>query len=415
MGNSAIQSWHVPWAAWHGDTALELKFPATCTVNDFQMADAPALSDSEIATALKRTIGTESICQLVSGRKSVAIAVDDLSRPTPSHKLLPFLLSELLSCGVEKKDIKIIVSLGAHTRLGVEQLKRKLGKDVVAEYTILNHDAHSNLAPSGAIVGKTEVRINKDFLDSDLKIIMGSVVPHHFAGFSGGAKMILPGLSDLGAIAWTHKAVLMGLRSKVGSLKGNRFRKEFESVAATVGIDLSINVVVNAAREVCGLFSGDFIAAHREAAECAARVYKTPAAASLDVAIFNCYPKDTELIQAENAFMFMHSAPEKCIHEKGTVVVASACSEGMGEHGLFDPEGVLYRKPVAKRFLADRHLVFYSTGISRDDFYKIYWEGYDFCSSWDEVLQILDKRHGPKARMGIFPNASIQIAASETD
>ena len=285
----------------------------------------------------------------------------------------------------------------------------KLGENVVADYRVVNHNCKDDLTPSGALVGKNEVSINSHFLAADVKMLIGSVVPHHFAGFSGGAKMILPGLSNIEAIAWTHKAVLMGLRGHPGQTDNNRFRAEFERVARHIGVDFSVNVVVNGEREIAGLFTGDIVAAHREGAAFAKKVYRTEKTENLDVGVFNCYPKDTELIQAENAFMYLHSAGIEAVKEGGTVVVASACSEHVGEHGLFEPGGLLYRKPVKKAFLKNRHLIFFSENLTREQFHQIYWEGYDFCAAWDEVVQTLKSRHGEECKAGVFPCASIQI------
>lgn len=407
MQSSTVQ---VPWAAWHGDSPVSLTFPSTWNVASYRMADAPPLSREHLAAAFSEPVESLPLVELLQGKRRVAVAVDDLSRPTPADQVLDVLFDVFIDAGIALADVTVIISLGAHTPLGRAQLERKVGARALAECRVINHDCRANLAPSGAFAGKAEVLLNKDFLDADCRLLIGSVVPHHFAGFSGSAKMVLPGLADLESIARTHKAVLMGLRGKAATLDENRFRTEFERVARHVGVDMAINVVVNGQRKISGLFAGDLVAAHRRAMQFAREVYATPApAAAVDVAVLNAYPKDTELIQAENAFTLLHTSGVEVVRENGTIVLTDACSEGIGRHGLFEPDGVLYRKPVPKAFLKGRHLIFFSQNIGAADFAKIYHESYQFCSDWSEVIASLKTRHGDPCDVAVFPHASIQI------
>ena len=248
----------------------------------------------------------------------------------------------------------------------------------------------------------------------EFNFLLGSVVPHAFAGFSGGAKMVLPGLSNIESIEWTHKAVMMGLRGKAGTLEGNRFRAEFERVARHAGVQLSINVVVNGRREMAGVFAGYLEAAHRAGANFAREVYATALPQEpFDLVILNAYPKDDELLQAENAFMFHHTAPAGYLKEDGVIVLASACSLGMGHHGLFGVHQRLYRKPVKKGFLGERLVVGFMPGVTSDEFHQIYWEGYPHFGEWGEVVAFLRARFPNGARVGVLPWSSMQILQSD--
>jgi len=190
----------IPWAAWFGDDSLTLTFPEQWEISVCAMRDAPALSAEQMRAALQHTIATPSLHDLLQGCKTVAIAVDDLSRPTPTHTLLPFLLEELFAGGIQKEHITFVISLGSHTALTQSDLEKKLGKEIVAQYRVLNHDCYGDLVDLGVSVGKVPVRLNAAFMAADFKILLGSVVPHAFAGFSGGAKMVLPGLSNIESI-----------------------------------------------------------------------------------------------------------------------------------------------------------------------------------------------------------------------
>ncbi len=406
-----MQNFALPWRAWFGDEQLNISFPDHWQIERLSMQDAPAMPESAIAAALVRSIGAPSIYRLAKEKRRVAIAVDDLSRPTPAGEILPALLEMLKTCDIRDEQISIIISLGSHSALTPEQIKRKVGKAVAQRLRVENHDCNDNLVDVGVKVGQTPVLINRTFAEADLKILLGSVVPHAFAGFSGGAKMVLPGLSNIESIEWTHKAVLMGLRGKAGTLEGNRFRAEFERVARHIGVQFSINVVVNSRREIAGLFAGDIEAAHREAAAFACQIYATRLPTEcLDIAICNAYPKDDELLQAENAFMFHHTAPANYLKEDGLILLTSACSLGMGHHGLFGPGQRLHRQPVRKGFLGHRHVAAFIPGVSAEEFYLVYWEGYPHFQTWEATLEFLRQRYASGGRVGIFPCSSIQIA-----
>jgi nickel-dependent lactate racemase len=406
-----MQTLALPWRAWFGDDQIPVRFPNDWQVEACAMKDAPAMPKSEIAAALMRPIESPPIYKLAEKKRRVAIAVDDLSRPTPAEMILPILLKMLNLSGLSDEQIDIVISLGAHSALKRDEIILKVGEETAQRIRVENHDCERNLVDTGAKVGQTPVLINRTFAEADLKILLGSVVPHAFAGFSGGAKMVLPGLSNIESIEWTHKAVLMGLRGKAGTLEGNRFRAEFERVARHVGVQLSINVVVNSRREIAGLFVGDLEAAHRQAAELARQIYTTPLPAEpLDVAIFNAYPKDDELLQAENAFMFHHTAPSNYLKEDGLILLTSACSSGMGHHGLFGPQQRLYRKPMRKGFLGNRHLAAFMPGVAAEEFCRVYWDGYLHFRTWEATFEFLQQRYPNGARTGIFPCSSIQIA-----
>jgi nickel-dependent lactate racemase len=408
-----MQNLTLPWRAWFGDERINIFFPNHWQVEVLAMKDAPAMPKSQIAAALMRSIDEPPLYSLAMGKRRVAIAIDDLSRPTPAGVILPVLLEMLRLCDLRDEQISIIISLGSHGALTPDEIARKIGKETAQRVRVENHDCQRNLVDIGVKVGQTPVLLNRTFAEADLKILLGSVVPHAFAGFSGGAKMVLPGLSNLESIEWTHKAVLMGLRGKAGTLEGNRFRAEFERVARHVGVQFGINAVVNSRREIAGLFTGEIEASHRRAAEFAREIYATRLpAAPLDVAILNAYPKDGELLQAENAFMLHHTAPPSYLKEDGLILLASACSSGLGHHGLFGPQQRLYRQPMRKAFLGNRHLAAFMPGVTSEMFYQVYWEGYPHFRAWEATLEFLQRRYPIGARVGIFPCSSIQIVMS---
>jgi nickel-dependent lactate racemase len=342
----------------------------------------------------------------------VAIAVDDITRPTPTSQLLPFVLEQLAHAGIHKDNIKIIIALGSHSPLSTSELVLKLGQEIVQEFNIVQHDPVANLAEIGLSLDRIPVRINKDFFDSDLKISMGCITPHPFAGFSAGGKLILPGLSSLEIIERTHRYVVMGFRGGLGVVDGNQFRDEVDEVCRKVGVSLVVDAVINQAREIAGVFVGNAKDAFLKGVEFARQVYRTILPVELDVAIVNAYPKDTDLIQSENAFNVLRAEKRFCVKDKGKIVLMTAASHGRGSHGIFAPGGKLYRKPMRKRWLGERDLLIFSPGVSKQECSSIFWEGYRFCPSWDDVLINLRGSFEAGCKVGVFPCAAVQLGVT---
>ena len=208
-------------------------------------------------------------------------------------------------------------------------------------------------------------RLNRTFLESDVRIGICGVIPHPFAAFSGGGKIVLPGLASLDVLARTHKFALMGLKGG-HRLEGNRFRTEMEDVVRRAGLQWTINVAINERREPVGVTAGDLVAAHRAAVKAAERTGATsPPEQPLDALVLNAYPKDGELLQIEAAFVALRSGMMKWLRPGAPVVLTASCVDGLGHHGLFGPGGLLFRTPGPKTFLADHPLLGLRAGGGR--------------------------------------------------
>jgi lactate racemase len=399
----------VPWKAWHGDERFELTFPESWDIQLCSMRSAPGLTELELRSALHNSIGGSGFEAVVRRAKNAAVVVDDITRPTPSKVLLPLVLDQLTTAGIAKANIKVIVALGSHAPLSEAELARKLGTEVIQNYNVLQHDPVQNLAEIGIHLDKIPVKINRDFLDSDLKISMGCITPHPFAGFSGGGKLILPGLASMEVIERTHRYVVMGFRGGMGVVEGNQFREEVEEVCRKCGLNMIVDIVVNQERQVAGVFVGDFKEAFLKGVEFARQVYRTPLPLEVDAAILNAYPKDTDLIQSENAFNVLRSKSRSFLREGGKIVLMTASSHGRGVHGIFAPGGRLYRKPIRKRWLGNKDLTIYSPAVSKEECRSIFWEGYRFCPTWEEVLKELGESLPDHCKVAVFPCASVQL------
>ena len=396
----------LPWGAWYRDRAKIFQLPKEWQIDYFELKKRTPLTERQIQEKL------EEFLPLIKAKKprSVIIAVDDLTRPVYLGNLLKIVLRQLHSAGLGKKGIRFLIGLGTHRPLSKEDMAKKLGTYVVENYTCLNHDVRETIG-IGEVWGKTDVKLNRYYLNADFKIVISGLTPHSFAGFSGGAKMLIPGLADMDIVAKTHKSVMMGFMGKLGEVENNRFRKTIETLVQKAGLDLFIGVVLNGDRTIADLFAGDFIEAHRQAAQAARALYEVHLKNEkpYDVVFLNAYPKDTELLQAENGFIPLKSAKAGLIKEGGTVVLMSACSEGMGHHGLFQPGGVLYHTPRPIRFLKGHPFLFYSPNVSQEDFYRLFWKEYYFFNDKDKMIRYLIQTTEKFSRVAIFPYASLQL------
>jgi lactate racemase len=406
----SLHSVCLQWGAWHGDIARNFELPGSWRVVELRMADAPALQADRLAEALDRPLAAPPLDQLVSGRRSAAIAIDDLTRPTNTAPLVNWIVTRLRDGGLELADISIVVASGAHRRATVRDVQLKIGQ-LADQVQVVAHDPATELAETGVKLAGVPIRLNRVFVEADLRIGIGCVMPHPFAGFSGGGKIVIPGLADLDVLSRTHKFALMGLQGGA-TLTGNMFRSQMESAVREIGLHWSVNAVVNSRRETAFLAAGDFVVAHRTAAAAAAEIGATMLPdETLDALIVNAYPKDAELLQVEAALVALRSGIMNRLAPGAPIVLMAACPEGLGTHGLFGPNGRLFRVPSIKTFLNKRPLWLFSPGIDVSVARFVAHESYPFFSEWSGLVHALKPQLRPDARVGVVPCAPLQIAS----
>jgi len=408
------------WKAWYGDETVALRFPSGWDVDVIRMADSPSLTESEIEGSFGRPIGSKPIEELVFGNTTVAIAVEDITRPTRMEFLLRPLLRRLRRAGVQDKNVMLIAALGAHRPMTRPEFVAKYGDDVVDGILTLNHCPFDNLAYAGE-TQTGPAMVNRFFFEADVKIGVGTVFPHGHSGFSGGAKIVLPGVAGIDTIRENHRPVSRGGGDQTGGIgvvDGNATRLNMEEFARRIGLSFVVNAVVNSKREIAGVFVGDVVEAHRAAVKLARKTYATRLPARrFDVAVLNAYPKDTELIQSPNAFnAFGKEGEGRVLDEGGTAVVMTASSEGRGLHYLYDRGMKLYTPahefPSHRRLFTDYGTVVFSPNVSRADLLEIYPEQTELARSWDDVIEILRRRHASPS-VAIFPFATMQLPDGE--
>ena len=389
----------IPWGCWRGSKPLPLTFPNNWKIVLAPMADHPDVSQEEIRKAFQNPIGQEPIRRLAEGKKTAAIAVDDLTRPTQAHRFLPFIVEELNQAGIPDENIRIIMAIGCHRPLMKTDQEKKLGKKMANRFAVYNHHPFENVVQVGTTSRGTPVIINRYFVESDVKIGIGFITPHPIAAFGGGGKIGNTGFS------------------RGYDINSNELRADIEEGARLAGLKAIVNSVGTADGKTAGVFVGDLVQAHRAAVELARKVYRTEAPCDVDIGIFNAFPEDTELVQAQKAIN-VWTGNETCrlVREGGKVVIATASSDGLGFHSLADRGMRLYHRVGRRKAVADifngRKVIVFSPNCSRADLLERYPEEVIIRNTWKDVLEEL-KNGAAGQSVSIFPNGSLQYIPAD--
>ncbi|HDK25964.1 MAG TPA: nickel-dependent lactate racemase, partial [Candidatus Atribacteria bacterium] len=311
---------------------------------------------AEVKRALASPIGSKKIKELVSTKNKIAILVSDISRPCPSYILLPPIIEELKEAGVNNAQITIIFGLGVHRRHSEEEKKRLVGEEIYNQIKCIDHDIE-DCVKIGTTKRGNEVSVFKEVLKADFIIATGNLEFHYFAGYSGGAKALAPGVCSRNTIANNHKHFLDSA-AKAGKIEGNPIREEIEEIGKMVGIDFMVNAVLNSHKKIVKVVAGDVTKAHREGAEYISNIFGVKIDNLADIVITSPggFPKDIDLYQTHKAMEFASLAVKK----GGIIIVAGECRDGLGErnfaealNGDLSPQELI--EELKKNFVLGRH------------------------------------------------------------
>ncbi len=410
---------HLPQQAWYDNNELELQFPASWDVTTCYMRghNRPALREQGFREAFANPIGTNPIRELARGKSEVVILFDDMSRHTRVAEIVPYVLEELGAAGIRDDSIRFIAALGTHGALTRVDFAKKLGEAVLARFPVYNHNPYENCTLLGNTSRGTPVAINSEFMGCDLKIGIGCIVPHPLTGFSGGGKIILPGIASMDAIAHNHgtltaEAMARGedIGTWIGKFEENELRLDAAEAAKMAGLDIKIDAVINGRGETTALFVGDPISAHIEGVKLAWEVYATQPVEGQDIAVMNTYAK------ANEAFLALPLSSQLLRGGAGDLVLIANAPEGQVTHYL---AGAFGRK-TGGRFWFPRTTL--PPNITRLIIFTPYidiagssWvatpESVVWAKTWPEVLERLSETHGERARVAVVPDATMQFFA----
>ena len=269
------------------------------------------------------------------GAQSVAIAVNDKTRPVPHELLLHPLLARLESLGIQPSSIRIYVATGSHHPMTPAEIARLLPEDILARYAACSHDIddQDNLVYLGETQRQTPIWVNRQYYQSDLKIVAGDIEPHHFAGFSGGVKSAAIGMAGRPTINHNH-AMLVDPNAWIGIYQQNPLRQDIEEIGSRMQIHLAVNTLLNQEKQVVAAFSGHPLAVMQAGIPVARQICGTSTTTLYDLVIASAggNPKDINFYQAQKA---LTHASLFC-KEGGTIILAAACPEGIGSQPYDD-------------------------------------------------------------------------------
>ncbi len=417
----------------YGKTGLPVELPDD-NVTVVRPVFVPGLDDQRgaIAEALEHPMGCPALRELVGPSDTVAVVFCDATRPVPNRLILPVLLGELESAGVGRDQIVLINALGTHRPSPPEELVELLGEDLVREYRIIQHDCSDpkTMALAGRLSTGREFWVNRDYLSAGFKILTGFIEPHFFAGFSGGGKLVFPGIASLDNIKEAHSyRILSNAKSTWGIMHGNPVWELLTEGALMTAPNFIVNVTLNAEKAITGVFAGELRAAHARGAEYAKRTAMRAVSEPFDVVITtnSGYPLDRNVYQTVKGI----SAAASIVKDGGAIIAAAECIDGIpaGSHfhellqragtparsleliatpefSMQDQWQVQLQAEIQMR--ADVYL--YSHRLSPDAIRSTMLKP---CESIEDTLAELMRTYGPHARICVLPEGPQTIPYME--
>lgn len=302
--------------------------------------------------SLQTPIGTNNLSKLSKGVKKIVIIASDATRAVPTSKVLPLILDELFESGIKIEQITVVIALGVHRPATEDEMIKIIGEDYWGKLKIINHNAFdkNQLVYIGETSYGTPVEVNKIVYEADLRITIGKVEPHEFAGFSGGRKSVLPGISSERTIEINHRPeMLLKSGSSPGIMDHNPINEDMMESAKMLGIDFIVNFVVNREGNPIGIFCGDIVKAHYKAIDfmrsfCQIKLQEPP-----DIIVTTPgYPLNIDFYQSIKSLI----AVSTIMDEGGIIILYTKCSEGVCSDDLLIPyEGTSTLEEVIENLL----------------------------------------------------------------
>jgi len=289
--------------------------------------DPPASEQEELLRALRHPIGSPRLGEIVKPGEKIAVITSDITRPMPTYKVMPLLLEELYAAGIRREDITLVFALGSHRKHTPEEQKKLAGEQAWSEIACVDSDP-ADCVRLGVTAHGTPVDITRAVAEADRRICLGNIEFHYFAGYSGGAKAIMPGVSTREAIQQNHR-LMVRPEACAGALDTNPLRMDIEEAGAICGIDFIVNVVLGEHKEILKAVAGHPVAAHREGCAFLDTLYRKELERPADIVLVSQggAPKDLNLYQTQKALDNARHA----VAQGGVIILMGSCKEGLGE------------------------------------------------------------------------------------
>jgi nickel-dependent lactate racemase len=406
----------------YGRDGLEVDVPDSTHI--IKPKFVPGLSDEPAALrdALRQPIESAPLSDQVKPGNKVAIVHTDITRATPNERILPILLGELEAAGIDPADITLINGLGTHRKQTEAELRVMLGDHTFENYRCIQHDCYddSSMVSLGETSNGHPVRINRTYLDADVRILTGFIEPHFFAGFSGGPKAVLPSLAGWESVFSNHgQPMIAHPKATWGITDGNPIWEEMREVALRTHPTFSLMVALNTGRQITGIFAGDMLAAHALGCDFVRQSSMAGVDALYDIVVTTNggYPLDQNLYQSIKGV----SAANEILREGGTIILAAACQDGLPNHGGYaaflaeagSAQGVIamlaqpgfskhdqWQVQIQAKIQMRADVYVYSHGLTDD---QIAGALFKRCHSIEKTVAELQADYGPAARICALP------------
>lgn len=312
-----------------GTSTQEAEVPEQNLMGVLHANEVPTglVGEAEVRRALENPIGTPRLREIVKPGEKIAIVTSDITRPMPTYKVMPALLDELYAAGARREDITLVFALGSHRHHSEEEKRKLAGDRAFGEIACVDSDP-ADCVHMGRTKAGTPVDITRVVAEADRRICLGNIEYHYFAGYSGGAKAIMPGVSTRDAIQCNH-SMMVRPEACAGALETNPLRMDIEEAGAICGIDFIVNVVLSEHKEILRAVAGDPVKAHREGCAFLDTLYlkKLPHGADIVLVSQGGAPKDLNLYQTQKALDNARHA----VNPGGIIILIGSCKEGLGE------------------------------------------------------------------------------------
>ena len=342
----------------YGRTAQNIQVHSDCVTTIVEQQRAPVSHSEEmiLRRALEHPTGMVRLSSLVTPGQSVAIVVSDVTRPCPTSRILPFLLAELESAGLNIRDQRIIFALGSHRCLSLPEKVTQVSP-AIYDRLYCEDIGSGPFVRLGRTVRGTPVEVYQPVAEADWRVYVGNIEYHYFAGYTGGAKALLPGVSSPESIRCNH-AWMAHPNATAGRIEGNPVREDIEEAASFLGPSFLFNVVLDGSKRIVSAVAGDLTQAHRQGCRQVDELYRVPLERPADVVVASAggTPKDINLYQAHKAL----ENAARAVRDGGILILVAECTEGLG-HATFaewmtsgsTPDEILTR--IQERFVLGGH------------------------------------------------------------
>lgn len=414
----------------YGHAGLDLEFPET---PNFQGVLYPAAAEpladpaGAVAEALLRPIASPALQQLARGKTNAIIVISDITRPVPNALLLPAITLQLEAAGIPREQITILIATGIHRPNEGAELERLVGREIAGRYRILNHFSkrQEEMVLVGQVGEGIPVYVNKHYVEAELKILTGFIEPHMWAGFSGGRKSILPGISSVQTLQFMHGPEMVAHpKTAYGVLEGNPFHQAGLEIMGKAGADFILNVTLDTGKQVTGVFAGHPVEAHLAGVEFLSRHCIQTLDEPLDFVVTTNAgaPLDCNLYQTAKGLSGVSGATRA----GGVILIATECLEGFGSEeyrAVFEhattPAAFIEKLMKKEFFMPDQWCAQETYQVMLKNEVWVYTQGIDAETlrrfhftpvvSLTRAIEELLQRFGKEARWAIVPDGPMLI------